>query len=102
MKRSKNELEERSEERRAFNSMLEQWYVYIIECRNKELYVGVSKDVAKRVKEHNLGQACRYTQFRWPVKLIYSESSMNYNQARKRERQIKKFSRAKKSALAGQ
>ena len=76
--------------------MSEPWYIYIIECRTKELYVGIAKDVAKRIHEHNLGQACWYTQFRGPVKLIYSESSINYTSARKRERQIKKFSRVKK------
>ncbi len=79
--------------------MDEQWWVYIIECRTNDLYVGIAKDVAERVKLHDSGRACRYTKFRNPVRLIYSELCGNYTSARERERNIKKFSRIKKLAL---
>ncbi|MFH1621856.1 MAG: GIY-YIG nuclease family protein [Candidatus Omnitrophota bacterium] len=75
------------------------WFVYIVECRTKELYVGISKDVEERIKEHNRGGACRYTRFRKPVKLLYKEPNESYSCARARERQIKKFSRRKKLLL---
>ena len=75
------------------------WNLYIIECRDGELYVGVALDVPKRISEHNHGTACRYTQFRRPVKLIYSELCGTYARARKREMEVKSFSREKKLAL---
>ena len=75
------------------------WLVYIAECRDKTLYVGIAKDVAKRLKEHNSTNKCRYTRFRKPLKLIYHEEVLNYSLARKREVEIKKFSRKKKFAL---
>ncbi|HLF17532.1 MAG TPA: GIY-YIG nuclease family protein [Candidatus Omnitrophota bacterium] len=76
-----------------------QWSVYIIECRTKDLYIGIAQDVNKRVELHNQGRACRYTKFRRPVQLKYVEVSGSYTDARKRERQIKKYSRFKKLAL---
>ena len=75
------------------------WSVYIIECRTKDLYVGVSNDVIKRVKRHNDGLACRYTRFRGPVRLVYAEVCESYKVARKRESIIKKYSRVKKFNL---
>ena len=65
------------------------WFVYILECRTKEFYVGIAKDVAKKVHLHNKGWACRYTKFRKPVVLLYTEECSNYNHARKRESEIK-------------
>ncbi|MFH1995383.1 MAG: GIY-YIG nuclease family protein [Candidatus Omnitrophota bacterium] len=75
------------------------WFVYVAECRDKTLYVGVAKDAAKRIKEHNTTNKCRYTRFRKPLLLVYKELCSCYNSARKREKQIKKFSRTKKLAL---
>lgn len=75
------------------------WYLYIAECRDKTLYVGISQDVDRRIKKHNTTNKCRYTRFRKPLKLIYKEVCSNYNAVRKREFQVKKFSRKKKLAL---
>jgi putative endonuclease len=36
------------------------WYVYILECEDGTLYTGVTKDTARRLKEHQQG-GCRYT-----------------------------------------
>jgi putative endonuclease len=77
----------------------EPWYVYIAECRDRTLYVGVAKDVYRRIKEHNSTNKCRYTRFRKPLKLVHKEICQNYTLARKRESEVKKFSRKKKLAL---
>lgn len=79
--------------------MADIWYVYIVECKDNELYVGIAKDVKARIKLHNKGLACRYTKYRKPVKLRFKERQKSYNLARKREREIKGFSRAKKLNL---
>ena len=75
------------------------WFVYIAECRDKTLYVGIAKDTEKRIDEHNNTSKCRYTCFRKPLRLVYREICDNYNKARKREKEAKKFSRAKKFKL---
>ncbi len=75
------------------------WYVYIIECRDKKLYVGIAKDVERRVALHNKGRACRFTKYRYPVRLLYAETCLGVNSAMKRERQLKGFSRKKKVEL---
>ena len=79
--------------------VMEEWYVYILKCRDEKLYVGIAKDVSKRVALHNKGLACRFTKYRRPVELLFSEKQNNYYQARLREKEIKGFSRDKKSKL---
>ena len=76
------------------------WFVYIAECRNRTLYTGITTDVSRRIKEHNTTNKCRYTRFRKPLKLIYEELCKDYSEARKREYEIKKFSRKKKLELS--
>lgn len=79
--------------------MDQNWFLYIIECRTSELYVGIAKNVKKRVALHDQGRACRYTKFRRPVTLVHQELCGSYHEARTREREVKKFSRSKKLAL---
>ncbi|UCG92863.1 MAG: GIY-YIG nuclease family protein [candidate division WOR-3 bacterium] len=79
--------------------MTQRWFVYIVECKDKSLYIGITRDIEQRIREHNLGKGCRYTKHRYPVKLLYYEQHGNRSLAVKREIEIKKFSRAKKFNL---
>jgi putative endonuclease len=74
--------------------------VYILECADKTLYVGYTTDLESRFKQHNDGRGGRYTATRLPVRLVYSEFCGSEGIALKRERQIKRWTRAKKAALA--
>ena len=78
------------------------WYVYIIECKDFLLYTGITKDLKRRLKEHNRGNGCRFTRYRAPVKLVHSEKVKNRSEALIREAQIKRFPRLKKLKLIGQ
>jgi len=75
------------------------WHVYIIECRDKTLYTGITNNLEKRIKAHNCGNGGRFTKYRNPVELLYSEDCLNRPVALKREAQIKNYPRAKKLAL---
>jgi putative endonuclease len=75
------------------------WHVYIAQCKDGTYYTGITKDVERRIKEHNTTNKCRYTRYRKPLKLVYSETSESYNAARKREKEIKDYSRDKKEKL---
>ena len=75
------------------------WFVYIVKCRDGRLYTGISNDVDKRVDKHNKGKGCRFTRYRYPVKLIYREKLDTKSAARKRELKIQGFTRSKKLEL---
>ncbi|MCX5668950.1 MAG: GIY-YIG nuclease family protein [Candidatus Omnitrophica bacterium] len=77
------------------------WFVYILECQDKTLYVGIALDVLKRFKEHSATNKCRYTRCRKPLKLMYQEECLDYHFARSRESEIRKLSRKKKLKLIG-
>ena len=75
------------------------WFVYILECQDKTLYVGITLDLFRRFKEHNSTNKCRYTRSRKPLKLVHQEECLNHYAAMIRELEIKKFPRGKKLAL---
>ena len=64
------------------------WFVYILECRDGSFYTGITNNLEQRIIDHNRGKGCRYTKFRWPVKLLYSEQLPDRSSALKREAQI--------------
>ena len=48
------------------------YFVYILECSDKTLYVGVTNDYERRLYEHQNGDDKKsYTFRRRPVKLLY-------------------------------
>ena len=75
------------------------WFVYILECQDKTLYVGVTLDVAKRLKEHNTTSICKYTRIRKPLKLVYQQKCLNHQEARGRELLLKEFTREEELVL---
>ncbi len=75
-------------------------YVYLVLCSDDTLYTGWAVDVEARVKSHNAGRGAKYTRARRPVKLIYSEELPTRAEAMRREREIKRWPRARKLALS--
>ena len=72
---------------------------YILKCSDGSYYVGSTTNLENRLKTHNQGKAATYTAKRRPVKLVYHEEFKCLDEAVQRERQVKKWSRAKKEAL---
>ena len=77
------------------------YFLYILRCSDNSLYCGVTNNLKRREKEHNASKskASRYTRLRRPAKLVYTEKFQTLPEAMRRERQIKKWSKAKKEAL---
>ncbi len=76
------------------------YFVYILECADKSLYVGCTNNLEKRLEQHNnLKCGAHYTKIRRPVVLKYSEKFKTLKEARKREAEIKKWRREKKLSL---
>ena len=74
-------------------------WVYLLRLKSGGLYIGAKTDIDRRMSEHIAGTACRTTKLDPPIKMVLSESFDSFAAARKRESQIKKWSRAKKEAL---
>src|SRR5262245_58810381 len=75
------------------------WWVYILRCSDRHLYVGHTGELTTRIACHNAGLASRFTARRRPVILAYSESHQHRAAAVAREQQLKRWSAAKKEAL---
>ena len=74
------------------------WF-YILRLRTGALYPGATTDLHRRYAEHRSGRACRTTRLDPPVALVYVEELPTFSDARQREAQVKRWSRAKKEAL---
>jgi len=76
-------------------------YVYILECSDNTLYVGVTNNVGRRFIEHISGlHENSYTFSRRPLKLIYCKQFDSPIKAIGYEKQLKGWSKAKKLVLA--
>jgi len=76
-------------------------FCYIVECSDGTYYTGWALDPEKRADVHNKGRGAKYTRTRLPVKLVYIEEQPDRTTAMKRERAIKKMTRAQKQNLFG-
>jgi predicted GIY-YIG superfamily endonuclease len=75
------------------------WFVYILRCIDGALYVGETNDIDQRLARHSDGRASRFTAQRRPVTVVYTERQPTRLAAVSRERQLKRWTRAKKEAL---
>ena len=74
-------------------------FVYILECSDGTYYTGSTRDLERRIQQHQAGEGAKYTKKRLPVKLIYSEEFDRIDAAFYREKQIQSWSRKRKQAL---
>lgn len=80
------------------------WWVYILRCSDDSLYTGITKDIERRVQEHNCDnkKSAAYTRSRRPVELVYQEGLKDRSEATRREMEIKQYSRLQKMDLINQ
>ena len=80
--------------------MNREYFVYILtNWNNKVMYVGVTNDLKRRVYEHQQGLLEGFTKKYNVHKLVYFELCGEVTDAISREKQIKRWTRAKKNAL---
>ncbi|MDO1502275.1 GIY-YIG nuclease family protein [Winogradskyella maritima] len=79
------------------------YYVYMLECSDKTIYTGLTNTLERRFKEHAFGlnEEC-YTYNRRPLKLIFRQEFLQFEQAEMFEKRLKRWSRKKKLALANE
>ncbi|MBS3742230.1 MAG: GIY-YIG nuclease family protein [Candidatus Cloacimonetes bacterium] len=65
------------------------FYTYVLKSqRDKNFYIGFTKDLEKRINEHNKGKVTS-TKYRKPLILIYYEACRNKEDALHREKYLK-------------
>jgi len=74
------------------------WIVYILLCGQKTYYVGITTDIANRIRQHKNKESFFTKKFS-DIKLIYAERYSSEKEASLREKQIKGWSRKKKQML---
>ena len=72
------------------------YFVYILRCADRSLYVGQTRNLGERIELHNAGRGPDYTARRRPVILAYLEMHETRPAAATRERQLKRWTRRKK------
>ncbi|MFT5754158.1 MAG: putative endonuclease [Flavobacterium sp.] len=79
---------------------MQQSYIYILKCSDNSYYTGLTSNLTQRLFQHQNGiyPDC-YTYKRRPVELVFYAEFTDINFAIDKEKQIKKWSRAKKEAL---
>ncbi len=75
------------------------YYVYILLCRDKTLYTGITTDPKRRLKMHQKGAGAKYTRVHGALEMVYLEAAEDRSSASKREAAIKKLSRVEKLKL---
>ena len=81
------------------SGMNSNWCVYIVECNDGTLYTGISNNIDKRIKDHNLGIGSKYTKGRRPVKLLGKWDCADKSHASKMEYRVKGLTREAKLRL---
>jgi putative endonuclease len=74
-------------------------YTYILKCADDSYYTGSTKDLVKRIQQHQNGEGANHTKNRLPVELVYLEIFDRIDAAFYREKQIQGWSRKKKEVL---
>ena len=65
------------------------FYTYLLKSeKDSKWYTGSTKDLRKRLKQHNDNQSA-YTKNKGPWKIIYYETCINEKDARSREKYLK-------------
>ncbi|MDP3142900.1 MAG: GIY-YIG nuclease family protein [Candidatus Omnitrophota bacterium] len=75
------------------------WYVYILKCKNGDLYTGITNNLQRRLEEHISGRGGHFTKSFVAEKILFSEEYPDKSSVLKREAKIKGWTRKKKLAL---
>lgn len=76
------------------------YFVYLLKCEDKTFYTGITRDLERRVFEHNnTEKGAKYTKGRRPVKLVFSKKCKNRSDAQKEEYRIRSLTRKEKQNL---
>ena len=75
-------------------------FVYMLKCSDGTFYTGYTKEITRRIKEHNESpKGAKYTRGRRPVQLVYMAAYQTRSEALKYEHALKRKPRLEKEKL---
>jgi putative endonuclease len=74
-------------------------WIYILRCADGSTYVGSTRDIERRLDQHQRGQGAEYTRRRLPVELAFVHYDDSIAAAFALEKRIQGWSGAKREAL---
>ena len=85
----------------ARNVISKKWYLYILRCADNTLYTGITNDLQRRFKEHNLqGKKCaKYLRGKAPLQLVFTQEVADKSSAMQLELKIKSLSKLEKESI---
>lgn len=77
------------------------FYTYILSCADGTFYTGKTKDIKKRIRQHNgeIKGGAKYTAPKRPVVLQYLEVFETHKESAQREYALKQLSRKQKENI---
>ena len=75
------------------------WFLYLIECRDGNIYTGIAVDVAARYAAHVKGKGARYTRSHPPRALLAVFEYPDRSTASRAEFEVKRLAPSAKRAL---
>jgi len=78
---------------------MKSWFIYILECKDKTLYTGMTNDIESRIAKHASKKGAKYTRSKGVGHVVYSEKFKTKSEALKRESEIKSWPRKEKLKL---
>jgi len=80
--------------------MFRTYFVYILASESRELYVGVTNNLERRLAEHRHGwDPSSYSSRHETTRLVYYEITPDVTSAIRREKRLKRLSRLRKIGL---
>ena len=77
------------------------WCVYVLKCSNNYLYIGMTNNLEKRLKEHGNGTGSKFVRSWRPFELVKVISCKDGKEARSLECQLKRLKRGRKLEILG-
>jgi len=77
----------------------DRFWIYILQSADGSLYIGQTNNPPERLRKHRLGLGSKHTHDHGAPRLVYAEALPDLTATAQRERQLKRWSRAKKEAL---
>ena len=76
------------------------YYVYILASKaNAMIYIGITNNLSRRLREHKNGEIDGFTKAYGIHKLVFFQEFSDINDAISCEKQLKRWTRAKKNTL---
>lgn len=85
---------------RMTKSTEQQWWLYLLGCKDGRTYVGIAIDVRARFDKHCAGTASKFTRSNPPIAILGAEPLPSKSEALKAEHALKRLSRPERLAWA--